>query len=117
MRSMRLALTDGRLHGRPGESRHGSRPPRRRPVDRVFGVQPGYPGSPELSEATRDLVCEVAVDLTQRIDQLDVVPAFDEVESGFVVSVLTRIRAVPAAPGSVSTSPLAVGVVVGLTSG
>ena len=38
------------------------------------------PGSPELSEATQDLSREEAVDLTQRIDQLDVVLAFDEVE-------------------------------------
>jgi hypothetical protein len=38
------------------------------------------PGSPELWEATQDLLREEAVDLTQRIDQLDVVLAFDEVE-------------------------------------
>jgi hypothetical protein len=72
--------TDGGLPRAPGESRHGSRPPRRRPVDRAFGVQHGHPGGPELSEATQDLLREEAVDLTQRIDQLDVVLAFDEVE-------------------------------------
>ena len=38
------------------------------------------PGSPELSEATQDLLREEAVDLTQRIDQPDAVLAFDEVE-------------------------------------
>ena len=38
------------------------------------------PGSPELWEATQDFLREVAVDLTQRIDQLVVVRAFDEVE-------------------------------------
>ena len=73
------------------------------------------PGSPELSEATQDLLPEEAVDLTERIDRLDVVLAFDEVEWVRGISA-DEHGPVPAAPPSVSTSPLAMGVVVGLTS-
>ena len=79
-----------------------------RDVDRSIeasGVQPEHPGSPELSVATRatqDLNREVAVDITEWIDRLDLLLASTK-SSGSVVLVLRKTRPAAALP-SVGTS-------------